>query len=524
MRTLLGPILQFRGISSAGYNVSAVIVLDKDDAEPVATVVSGGNAGLVTAIADIPLLNPRYRVWRAEFVVKQKLRNETTVQITFGGENATFVVPPKGQPPRMAYASCNGFSDPKLMEKVDKNNERWEDMASAHEVKPYNLLLMGGDQVYSDEMRGTAPLMKEWFRLPFEVRANKIYTRAIEAELDEFYTWLYLDRWSQPEPRLMFASIPTIMMWDDHDIIDGWGSYPENLHSSPVFQGLFETARRYFRIFQQQLIQNPPHLIPSVETHPCAIPGVVDGFHLGFTELGGVAILVPDLRSERHPDLTIPTVKQTQIVSQASWGAIYAWLAEVRQHKHMLVMSSIPVGYLDLQAAEKALDLVPGQQELEDDLRDHWRSRPHRDERLRLIMRLLDYASSPDGCKVTLVSGDVHVAGACVIESRLAVHRMDGAGMIYQLISTGIVHPSPPALAVYFLEALGAGEEKIDYRLTGTMMPIGSRGRYLIPARNWLAIEPDNEVGKYRLWANWHVEGYDHLVTQVIDPRIDLAP
>ncbi|MBO9548073.1 alkaline phosphatase D family protein [Pseudomonas sp.] len=524
MQTLLGPVLQFRGISNAVYNVSALIVLDKADADPVATVVSGAKAGSVTAIADIPLLAPRYRVWRAEFEIKQKLGKEITVEITFGGARAIFVVPPEGQPPRMAYASCNGFSDPKLMEKVDKNNERWDDMASAHKVNPYHVLLMGGDQVYSDEMRGRAPLMKEWFRLSFKERADQVYTQAIEAELDEFYSWLYLDRWKQPEPKLMFASIPTIMMWDDHDIIDGWGSYPENLHASPVFQGLFATAKRYFRIFQQQLSQNSPHLAPSVEQHPCAIPGVADGFHLGFSNLGGLAIMVPDLRSERHPDLTTPTVKNTQIVSQKSWDAIYNWLAGVKQHKHMLVMSSIPVGYLDLQAAEKALDLIPGQQELEDDLRDHWRSRPHRDERLRLIMRLLDYASAPDGCKVTLVSGDVHVAGACVIESRLAAHRTDGAGMIYQLISTGIVHPSPPALAVYFLEALGASEEKIDYRLTGSMLPIGSRGRYLIPARNWLAIEPDSEAGKYRLWANWHVEGYDHLVTQVIDPRNDQSP
>jgi hypothetical protein len=308
------------------------------------------------------------------------------------------------------------------------------------------------------------------------------------------------------------------MMWDDHDIIDGWGSYDEILHSSPVFQGLFATAKRYFRIFQQQLIQTHPHLKPSADTHPCAIPGTADGFHLGFTGLGELALLVPDLRSERAPDLTTPQAQRTRVISPISWDAIYAWLGKLKAHKHLLLMSSIPVGYLDLQAAEKALDLMTGQQELEDDLRDHWRSQPHRDERKRLVMRLLDFANA-QSCKVTLVSGDVHVAGACVIESKLTRHGNDGSGKIYQLISTGVVHPSPPALAVHFLESLGGTPEQIDYAITGTMLPIGARGRYLIAARNWLAIEPDKSSnGKIRLWANWHVEGLKHCVTQVIDP------
>jgi hypothetical protein len=133
-------------------------------------------------------------------------------------------------------------------------------------------------------------------------------------------------------------------------------------------------------------------------------------------------------------------------------------------------------------------------------------------------MRLLDFAKA-QSCKVTLVSGDVHVAGACVIESKLPRHGIDGAGKIYQLISTGVVHPAPAVLAVHFLESIGANQEQIDYGITGTMLPVSARGRYLIAARNWLAIEPDEGgTGKTRLWANWHIEGLKHCVTQVIDP------
>ncbi|RON22748.1 alkaline phosphatase D family protein [Pseudomonas lini] len=518
MSLLLGPILQFRGINSNVYNVSALVVLPLGAISPSVKVPGGITAGKPLATADIPLLNPQYRVWRIDLKALQDQAVATTYTIKIEGAEANFVVPAEGQSPRMAYVSCNGFSDPKDMEKVDRNNERWEHMWGAHQSKPYHLLLMGGDQVYSDDMRSNVSSMKTWFAKPFADRRKAVYSKVIEADLDKFFARLYLERWKQPEVAKLLSAVPTVMMWDDHDIIDGWGSYDEILHSSPVFQGLFATAKRYFRIFQQQLIQTHPHLKPSADTHPCAIPDTADGFHLGFTGLGELALLVPDLRSERAPDLTTPPARSTRIISPVSWDAIYAWLSKVKGHKHLLLMSSIPVGYLDLQAAEKALDLISGQQELEDDLRDHWRSLPHRDERKRLIMRLLDFAHA-ESCKVTLVSGDVHVAGACVIESTLSRHRNDGSGLIYQLISTGVVHPAPPVLAVQFLESIGKHQEQIDYAITGTMLPIGARGRYLIAARNWLAIEPDEDsTGKSRLWANWHVEGLKHCVTQVIDP------
>ena len=30
---------------------------------------------------------------------------------------------------------------------------------------------------------------------------------------------------------------PQMQIWDDHDIFDGWGSYPDHLQTCPVFQG-----------------------------------------------------------------------------------------------------------------------------------------------------------------------------------------------------------------------------------------------------------------------------------------------
>ena len=40
------------------------------------------------------------------------------------------------------------------------------------------------------------------------------------------------------------------MMWDDHDIFDGWGSYSDEEQASPVFQTIFDAARAAFIKFQ----------------------------------------------------------------------------------------------------------------------------------------------------------------------------------------------------------------------------------------------------------------------------------
>ena len=40
------------------------------------------------------------------------------------------------------------------------------------------------------------------------------------------------------------------MMWDDHDIFDGAGSYPPLLHDSPMMMGLFMAAQKMRLLFQ----------------------------------------------------------------------------------------------------------------------------------------------------------------------------------------------------------------------------------------------------------------------------------
>jgi hypothetical protein len=41
-------------------------------------------------------------------------------------------------------------------------------------------------------------------------------------------------------------------IFDDHDIIDGFGSYPHHFMECPVFSNLGKTAFKYYLLFQHQ--------------------------------------------------------------------------------------------------------------------------------------------------------------------------------------------------------------------------------------------------------------------------------
>ena len=524
----LGPILKFLGCQNDTWGVSALVVTDAADALPVLAVAG---LGPTQAVQLAHLAHTGSAVWRFDFAIAQTAARHT-VAYTLNGVPSALQVPAKGVQPALAYASCNGFSDPKLMKQVKDKNALWARMARLHDgvdtirgrkFGPWDLLLMGGDQVYSDSMWCEVPELVQFSGLTYDQRLQYAFSPALRTAVEDFFENLYLARWAQAEVRTALASMPTVMMWDDHDIMDGWGSYSYELHHCPVYQGIFSVARKYFMLFQQQTADAMP---------PATLPAQ-NGFSKGF-RMGSMGLLALDMRSERAPhDPRTPVVgpatgthssvdlpndqsgnyQPDQVMSEASWRAVYQWLDAQEGMTHLLIMSSIPVVHPTFGLLEKMLGVLPGQQELEDDLRDHWTSPPHLQERLRLVHRLLRL-SAQKSCRVTLLSGDVHVAAVGAVES----DRNDvppNARVVNQLTSSGVVHPAPPAMARYFLEQACQKVETLDRGITATMYEFPATTRRLIGARNFLTLEPDADN---RLWANWWVEGESDPTTKVIHP------
>ncbi len=527
----LGPILKFLGCQNDAWGVSALVVTDAADVAPMLAVDRQGQMQKVQAVQLVQLPHTGSTAWRFDFAIAQTAAHQT-VAYTCNGVATALQVPAKGAQPAMAYASCNGFSDPKLMKQVKDKNALWLRMARLHDgvdtirgrrFGPWDLLLMGGDQVYSDSMWCEVPELVQWSGLTYDQRMQHDFNAALRIAVESFFENLYLARWAQAEVRTALASMPSVMMWDDHDIMDGWGSYPYELHHCPVYQSIFSVAKQYFMLFQQQTTDAMP---------PATLPAQT-GFSKGF-RIGSMGLLALDMRSERTPHdprmlvavhasgthscVDLPSdqsgnYQPDQVMSEASWKAVYQWLDAQEGMMHLLIMTSIPVVHPTFGLLEKMLGVLPGQQTLEDDLRDHWTSPPHLQERLRLVHRLLRL-SAQKSCRVTLLSGDVHVAAVGAVES----DRNDvppNARVVNQLTSSGVVHPAPPAMARYFLEQACQKVETLDRGITATMYEFPATTRRLIGARNFLTLEPDADN---RLWANWWVEGEADPTTKVIHP------
>ncbi|MGH6943255.1 MAG: alkaline phosphatase D family protein, partial [Geminicoccaceae bacterium] len=323
----------------------------------------------------------------------------------------------------MAYTACNGLEQGNTWDDLEKRNERWLHLADEHSRNPFHLLLQGGDQLYADPIWWDVEPLAEWKRLPWRRRLP--FSAAMgEAVADDYfdrYCWF----WGQPQLAPVLTSIPSLMMWDDRDIFDGWGSYSAEWQECAVFQGTYLAAREQFALFQ---LAARPDDLPE---------GFADrrGGQFGWAyRIGDTGILAPDLRSERT---------RQRVMGAAGWRAFTAALEGMSGCRHLLVLFSVPLVNAQLTLLERFFDFVPGHQSWQDDLIDQWPSRAHWEEWSRLLRELVGF-SARTGAHLTSLSGEIHLGASGLIES--------GETQIYQLTSSGIVHPPPPSAMVATLE------------------------------------------------------------------------
>ena len=315
-------------------------------------------------------------------------------------------IPPKDEHGRIAYASCNGWTSSFTPLKTYDLWERLLEHQSGDD--PYSLILLGGDQIYSDSFTNRIISNHEKYD---EYLVHEEY-------LDEYYR-AFTYNYSVAQ---YLAQVPSIMMWDDHDICDGWGSYADQRGNQtlPGMQKLFKVAIKFFNMFQLRGgIGYNRNLLDSFDKFEITNEGSLKNhFSLKLNWTEQIKVLSMDLRSNRTP----MTIMNDRNISDCH--------KEVGGTEYLYIMSSIPMAYVELGewAPETGLD----------DLRDHWHHADHTNE-FEAFIRRID--PSLQDTKVILLSGDVHHAGVSQLEVSLS-------GQIkpyLQLISSGIVHPANPA-------------------------------------------------------------------------------
>ncbi|HYC02869.1 MAG TPA: alkaline phosphatase D family protein [Azospirillaceae bacterium] len=473
----LGPILYARGVQGDRWRVSACILVEGEE-EPPDMVADGVRLDVPPRfLQEWPATpaRPRLSWWRYDFAVP---RGAQDVRVGYGlkdeAERWYFQVPGTALRPRIAFVSCGGCeNEAEIAEKGLSRNARWAHLLGRHRAEPFHLMLMGGDQVYADGL-WRIPWLKRWKELPPARQAEETPPPELAAELDDHFLDTYRHGFGQAETAAMLASAPIVAMWDDHDIIDGWGSHPDRVQDSATFATLYEAARKAFRLFQLAAADEPPETVWGPP-----------GTHTQGLIVNGVGILAPDLRAERRSD---------RVLSAESWAQMAEWLVRFHGCRHLLLMSSVPVVMPAFGLTERLVNWWPGEQAIEDDLRDQWRSIYHQEEWRDLVRHLAVFARAAR-CRVTVLSGEIHMGGVGVIRGR--------DFEMWQLISSGIVHPAPHGFAVDLLERAMRGREELFDGMSLEMPPHPATGKTLIRSRNWLSLVLE-EDGTMR--ADWWPE------------------
>lgn len=505
---IVGPVLGFRGVKAGRWHTSALVVLLDSPMPPQLNFTVEG-VPQPSAAAVLLKVHAKYYVWRLDWSVAQT-ESEQPVNYTLNiGQTYRYLVPAQNNTLRLCYGSCFGVHTLQDVNKLKNKNAMWKVLEREHQAKPYHLFFLGGDQIYSDQVWETVPALRDWLSKKLKKRILTPFTPELEQQVRQYYFNLYLQMWRQKHAANMLSQIPTLMMWDDHDIFDGWGSYVPAQQECAVFKGIYGQAREHFRLFQLQAKSDD-------DLGEATILGK-QGFTYAY-RIGDLALVALDLRSERT---------QNQVMSPATHHRLQAWLDEELKEKilpdnakrpgckHLLLLSGIPIVNADLTLLETALDIRPGQQRTEDDLKDQWLSHAHQEERRKLIKNLFRF-SQEAGCRVTIVSGDAHVAfcGYLQLEQNPATNT--SALNINQLTSSAMVNLPPPTLVVYMMEKLLAGKvEEVDQGITARLIKFPETNRRILGVRNWLALTLDEQSC---IGAKWYVEGEAQPFTKVIYP------
>lgn len=298
------------------------------------------------------------------------------------------------------------------------------------------------------------------------------------------------------------------MTMDDHDLWDGFGSYPYDLQTCAAFTELFEIARGFYMLFQQH-----------TTLERAEADGLILGLHL-LVQLGPqVAVMLPDQRSARN---------RYEIIPGNAYAALFnAAHALPDSVDHLVFVSTVPLVYPHILGSHrlakiaKAMYQAPvsgwllrkfdigalivsdfDEPELLDDLRDHWSAPTHLVER-RFLVEHLQVLARSKGIRVSILSGDVHLCGAGLLFSwpKGLIDPKDDFRLMNQIISSAIGNKPPPTGSVRVQQAfarVGLLTKHTRLNMAKLFKQVHSVRTQLLNRRNWCEVtaepQPDGDL------------------------------
>ncbi|KAJ1508616.1 hypothetical protein HMI54_013948 [Coelomomyces lativittatus] len=479
--TPTGPFLAFRGTKDGVYTYSVMVIYPPTLAgmEPTMEVSVG------QVIQRRLLASPfGYAFWRFTWRIPGfDEEQHPSYQVERCGPPHAFRVPGHRSRTstlsdesrcRWVFFSCNGYSadiSETRRQKYHGVQPLWQDVYHEHQQRGIHLLIGGGDQLYFDPLFEVVPGLNAWAKLKDrQLRLEAPFPKDMEDAVAWFYMNHYLHGFMDGILAQVLAEIPYCMAWDDHDIFDGYGSYPDYLQDSNVFKGIFQCALQFYLLFQH-------HTTPALAKTEDGYVGH-EGYHKALTFGTDLMIVLPDTRTERS---------LRHVISPTSYGALFQQMESLTPPpQHVLFVSPIPMVYPHSKSDQlvkyvgqgfqwgasvmrgigqvfqqehqfrqffentklyKSAVNRFGEPELLDDLLDHWTHRYHVTEK-RVLLRQLQHHAQQYQARITLLSGDVHLA-ACGRLTRRSSFLKEDEEKVKEKVKVKGTHPtsspsSPP--------------------------------------------------------------------------------
>lgn len=310
------------------------------------------------------------------------------------------------------------------------NIHMWDRLGDELEQRDGEFILGIGDQVYVDGNSNVS--IWEWLK---KIREDFVREVKPENRVEVMRSWyrdIYRGYWGHRQLRGVLARFPTYLMWDDHEILDGWGSYDarekrkllnawwdwgndeENLS---LLAQMYEAAKLTYHEYQHS--HNP-------STPP-------DQFDYAFN-WGMATFYVLDMRGQRDYERRT----NDRILGQAQMQRFKDWLQSdaVKNAEAVFVVSPVPVVHAR-SFAVNYLDIL----NVADDMRDEWEHETNWVERDVLLDAAFSTAKAL-GKPLHFLSGDVHIGAAFRL-----THRNYPGTSVYQLTSSAITYDLPWAKA-----------------------------------------------------------------------------
>lgn len=380
-----------------------------------------------------------------------------------------------------------------------ENMEMWDSFATtlARHRKNGDLsfVIAGGDQVYVD---GTDRL-NIWKYLQSHMHKGNGTLFPCKEDMLSWYRDIYRGYWGFPQVKEVFSQYPTYMIWDDHELGDGWGSYifKERENTDEMHEILGDWKSKGFTYQEcESLLSNMRECAEQVyreyqHSHnpEGAVPDSLDYFF----NANGAAFYFQDGRGNR--DINRSTLR---ILGQPQLKRFESWLESLNptETPFVFVTSTVPVLHLK-SALVNATGPISDLANMEDDLRDAWEHRLHNTERKRMLNAL--FKAAERGLKVCILSGDVHVSAVFRLTNKTGA-------VIYQLTSSAITY-TVPQVASWVL-----GEVTEDNGASADGYSFTRLARYT--GRNYALVEVNAKAGKaifklYGMQSIIHPDGKD---------------